>query len=198
MIKKALKLENLSKFVVISCLMGMGSCATTFVVNDRDPSPSYFGWNSEPGVSIWREKLSSTNRDSQEAPEWCQKNQAWVDGSYYELECYFKIPKDTKAATNYSSYRIDRYIHSDKEDGVYDLEFIGSKKKDIENDMAGKWRRFFGEEELLPIEKVLRAGNGFFMLSAIVAFIGVFIGLALLVIIASIMLTVTIFKKIRG
>ena len=50
----------------------------------------------------------------------------------------------------------------------------------------------------MPIEKVLRAGNVFFMLSAIVAFIGVFIGLALLVIIASIMLTVTIFKKIRG
>ena len=125
-------------------------------------------------------------------------NQAWVDAPYYELECYFKIPKNPKTPTNYSSYRIDRYINSESNEGVYHLKFDKSKKKDIENDIAGKWRRFFGEEELLPIEKVLRAGNVFFMLSAIVAFIGVFVGLVLLVIISSIMLTVTIFKKIRG
>jgi hypothetical protein len=169
MLKSALKLSNLLKLFAYSSLIGLSSCTSTFIVNDKNPSPSYLLWNSEPGLDIWSiERADNYTYESNE-PEWCHKQQAWVDGNYYELECYFKTRKDVSVPSNYSTYRVDRFRYSENENGIYSLNFDMSEKKSISNDEAGKWRRFFGEEDLLPIENTLQQINIFLF---IVAFCG--------------------------
>jgi hypothetical protein len=96
-------------------------------------------------------------------PEWCHKQQAWVDGNFYELDCYFKTRKDVSVPSNYSTYKVEHFRYSENKNGIYSLNFDRSEKKSIPNDEAGKWRRFFGEEELLPIEKTLQQINIFYL-----------------------------------
>jgi len=197
-LKNALKPKSLFKFFVFSSLIGLGSCSSTLIINDNNPSPSYFLWNSEPGLNIWKEKISNQYPTSQKPPEWCHKQQAWVDGHYYELGCYFKTKKDLEAPTNSSTYRIDRFIHSKHNNATYSLRYDRSLNKNIPNNDAGKWRRFFGEEELLPIEKALQKANIALTLTSFVSWLLSFISLVVLIVVTIILLIRKIFIKLAS
>lgn len=123
---------------------------------------------------------------------------AWADGRYYELECYFKIEKNLQTDSNHSSYRADLYKHSENQNGAYTLRLDRSTKKIIENDIAGKWRRFYGDEQRLTIERVLEYANAFLLLTALASFLLAIIAFALLLVVVLVMSTRAAFNKLRG
>jgi len=126
---------------VASLLLGLGSCTASFII--PDPSPNTNGSVSN-GMRRWND-INSTYKKFKR-PDWCEELIGRGD-AIMDTTCY--IPSyQTQGKQTYDivwcTFRTGDPSCEYKKDG-----------RSIDLNQAGKLKRFFGEEELLPEEKLL-------------------------------------------
>ena len=128
----------------ISFLIGIGSCAASFLVPSPSPNTD---WTVSNGMNKW-----DSMKDQYtflKTPDWCEEMALPQDGGYSEVTCYF-ISSKKQDQNTYDSVRC---IFEAEDQGIATSCELRQNSRSISTYEAGKWKRFFGTDTLLPAEQ---------------------------------------------